>query len=213
MDKQIRVMIVDDHDVVRRGLSLFLSGFDDLLLVGEASNGTDAIQLCGQLQPDVVLMDMVMPDMDGISVTREIRANYPTIQVVILTGSKEDELVQGALQAGAIGYLLKNASVAQMAATIRSAYNGQPSLSVEATQSLINLTLQARTPTPTYNLTPREQTILELMVEGLNNQEIADRLFVSRATVKAGVSTILSKLGVPNRIDAVRLALRESLVK
>jgi NarL family two-component system response regulator LiaR len=211
MDNPIRVMIVDDHDVVRRGLSLFLSGFDDLVLIGEAANGTDAIRLCGQLQPNVVLMDMVMPDMDGIAVTRAIRAAYPDIQVVILTGSKEDELVQGALQAGAMGYLLKNASVIQMATAIRSAYHGKPSLSVEATQSLINLTMQPAS--PSYHLTPREETILKLLVDGLSNQEIADQIFVSRATVKASVSTILSKLGVANRIDAVRLALREALVK
>src|SRR4051794_38656152 len=104
----IRVMIVDDHDVVRRGLSMFLSGFDDLLLVGEAANGIDAIRLCGEVQPHVVLMDMVMPELDGVAATRAIRSQNPAVQVVILTGSKEDELVQAALQAGAIGYMLKN---------------------------------------------------------------------------------------------------------
>jgi two-component system, NarL family, response regulator LiaR len=213
MTESIRVMIADDHDVVRRGLSMFLTGFDDLELIGEAGNGADAIRLCGELQPDIVLMDMDMPDMDGIAATRIIRSQYPHIQVVILTGSKEDMLVQSALQAGAIGYMLKNISVAEMANIIRLAHMGKPSLSPEATQSLINLAVHPPIPDHHYNLTPREQTILELLVQGLNNQEIADRIFVSRATVKANVSTILSKLGVDNRIDAVRIALQESLVK
>jgi two-component system, NarL family, response regulator LiaR len=213
MAESIRVMVADDHDVVRRGLSMFLTGFDDLELVGEAGNGTDAIRLCGELHPHVVLMDMVMPDMDGIAATRVIRSQYPNIQVVILTGSKEDMLVQSALQAGAIGYMLKNISVTEMVNIIRLAHMGKPSLSPDATQSLINLAAHPPIPDHNYNLTPREQTILELMVDGLNNQEIADRIFVSRATVKANVSTILSKLGVDNRIDAVRIALQESLVK
>jgi NarL family two-component system response regulator LiaR len=213
MTESIRVMIADDHDVVRRGLSMFLTGFDDLEMVGEAGNGADAIRLCGELQPHIVLMDMDMPDMDGIAATRVIRSQYPHIQVVILTGSKEDMLVQSALQAGAIGYMLKNISVTEMANVIRLAYVGKPSLSPEAAQSLINLAARPTIPYHNYNLTPREQTILELMVKGLNNQEIADRIFVSRATVKANVSTILSKLGVDNRIDAVRIALQESLIK
>ena len=213
MENLIRVIIVDDHDVVRRGLSMFLSSYGDLALVGEAATGAEAIRLCNEVQPHVILLDMVLPDMDGVMVTRTIRTQNPGIQVVILTGSTEDELVQAALQAGAIGYLLKNNATAEMVPTIRAAYAGKPSLSTEATQSLISLAVQARSGPQSYSLTAREQTILELMVGGLNNQEIADRLFVSRATVKAGVSTILSKLGVQNRIDAVRLALKESLVK
>lgn len=210
MENLIRVMIADDHDVVRRGLSVFLNGYDDLMLVGEAANGADAIRLCNEIQPHVILLDMMLPDMDGIAVTRAVRSQNPNVQVVILTGSKDDILVQSALQAGAIGYMLKNVSVAEMVNTIRLAYAGKPSLSTEAAQSLINLAMQ---PPKTYSLTDRERTILELMVEGLNNQQIADRIFVSRATVKACVSTILSKLGVESRIDAVRLALQESLVK
>lgn len=213
MTDTIRVLIADDHHVVRRGLSMFLDGFPDLELIGEAATGAEAIRLCGECQPHVILMDMALPDMDGIAATRAIREQYPGTQVVVLTGSQDDNLVQAALQAGAIGYLHKNVSVNDMAQAIRAAYAGKPSLSAEATQSLINLTMPSRNPMPSYNLTEREQTVLELLVEGLNNQEIADRLFVSRATVKACVSIILSKLGVESRVDAVTLALRASLVK
>jgi NarL family two-component system response regulator LiaR len=205
-------MIVDDHDIVRRGLAMFLSGFDDLELVGEASNATEAIRVCGETQPHVILMDMMMPDTDGISLTRAVKALYPDIRVVILTSSKEDHLIQGALQAGASGYMLKNISVLEMAETIRATYAGRPVLAPEITQSLINMTLHPPAPLPQYNLTERERVVLTLMVEGLNNQGIADRIFVSRATVKVHVSTILSKLGVQNRIEAVRLAMQHALI-
>lgn len=210
--ESIRVMIVDDHDIVRRGIATFLSGFDDLLLVGEAANGRDALRVCGDVQPHVIMMDMMLPDMDGITLTRSIREAYPNVQIVMLTSAKDGDLVHGALQAGAISYMLKNISVRDMAETIRTAHAGQPRLAPEATQALIELTLQPRISTPTYNLTAREQTILRLMIQGRTNQEIADQIFVSRATVKVHVSTILSKLGVQNRVEAVRLAVQESLV-
>lgn len=212
INEPIRVMIVDDHDIVRRGIATFLSGFDDLLLVGEAANGRDALRACGDTLPDVIMMDMMLPDMDGIALTRAIRGAYPDIKVVMLTSSKDGDLVQGALQAGAIGYMLKNISVREMAETIRTAHAGKPRLAPEATQALIDLSLYPRVSPPTYNLTEREQTILKLMIHGRTNQEIADQIFVSRATVKVHVSTILSKLGVQNRVEAVRLALEESLV-
>jgi NarL family two-component system response regulator LiaR len=212
MTQLIRVMIVDDHDMIRRGLSMFLSGFDDLVLVGEASNAQEAIRVCNEVQPHVVLMDMFLPNMDGVTLTRTIRAQHPDVQVVILTSSKNDELVQAALQAGAIGYMLKNISVIEMAETIRAAYAGKPSLAPEVTQALINLTIRSHHSAPNYNLTERELIVLNLMAKGLSNQEIADQIYVSRATVKVYVSTILSKLGVQNRIEAVRLALQESLV-
>jgi NarL family two-component system response regulator LiaR len=205
-------MIVDDHDIVRRGLSMFLNGFDDLLLVGEAATGQDATRLCSEIHPNVVLMDMILPDTDGVSLTRTLRAENPDIQVVMLTSSKEENLVQRALQAGAIGYMLKNVSVIDMVNTIRMAHAGKASLAPEAAQALINLAVQPPQTPVTYNLTERERTILKLMVDGLSNQQIADQIFVSRATVKAYVSTILSKLGVQNRIEAVRLAVEQSLV-
>lgn len=212
MTETIRVMIVDDHDIVRRGLSTFLNGYDDLLLVGEAANGQDALRVCGEVKPQVILMDMMLPDMDGVTLTRSIRSLYPDTRVVMLTSSKDGDLVQAALQAGAIGYMLKNISVKEMAETIRAAYAGVPSLAPEATQALIDLTVQSRVAPPNYNLTERERIILKLMVQGLTNQEIADQIFVSRATVKVHVSTILSKLGVQNRVEAVRLAIQQSLV-
>ena len=212
MTQPIRVMIVDDHDIVRRGLSMFLNGFDDLLLVGEAANGQDATRLCSEIQPHVVLMDMMLPDTDGISLTRIIRAENPDIQVVMLTSSKDEETVQRALQAGAIGYMLKNVSVMDMVNTIRLAHVGKATLAPEAAQALINLAIQPPQLPATHNLTERERMILKLMVDGLRNQQIADQIFVSRSTVKAYVSTILSKLGVQNRIEAVRLALQQSLV-
>lgn len=212
MTQPIRVMIVDDHDIVRRGLSMFLNGFDDLLLVGEAATGQDAARLCSEIQPHVVLMDMMLPDTDGISLTRTIRAQNPGVEVVMLTSSKDEELVQRALQAGAIGYMLKNVSVSDMVNTIRLAYAGKPTLAPEAAQALIKLAVQP-SPVARNNLTERERTILKLMVDGLSNQQIADQIFVSRATVKAYVSTIFSKLGVQNRIEAVRLAVQQSLVE
>lgn len=208
----IRVVIIDDHDIVRRGLAMFLSGFDDLELVGEASTAAEAVRVCGECAPDVVLMDMVMPDTDGVSLTATLKRLHPDLPIVILSSSKEDHQIQGALQAGAIGYLLKNVSVFEMAETIRAAYAGKPMLAPEVTQRLINMTVQPPPAPPQYHLTEREYQILALMVEGLNNQDIADRIFVSRATIKVYVSTILSKLGVRNRIEAVRLAVQNGLV-
>ncbi len=213
MTQPIRVMIADDHDIVRRGLAAFLNGFDDLQLVGEAATGAEAIRTCDALRPDVILMDMMLPDMDGIAVTRAIRAQNPAVQVVMLTSSKDEQLVQSALQAGAIGYMLKNISVMEMANTIRAAHVGKLVLAPEAAQLLINMAVNPRSATPSYHLTERERTILRLIVQGLNNQAIADQLFVSRATVKAYVSTLLSKLGVESRIDAVRVAMEQNLVQ
>jgi NarL family two-component system response regulator LiaR len=206
----IRVMLVDDHTVVRSGLSAFLMAYDDLELVGEAGNGEEAVRKCEQLCPDVILMDLVMPVMDGATATREIRKKCPSTQVIALTSFKEQELVQGAVQAGAIGYLLKNVSADELAKAIRSAKAGHPTLSSEAAQVLIQASRE--TPTSAIELTNREQEVLELLVEGLNNNQIAERLVVSRSTVKFHVSSILSKLGVSSRTEAVALALKNHLV-
>jgi len=206
----IRVMLVDDHTVVRSGLSAFLMAYDDLELVGEAGNGEEAVRKCEQLCPDVILMDLVMPVMDGASATREIRKKCPSTQVIALTSFKEQELVQGAVQAGAIGYLLKNVSADELAKAIRSAKAGRPTLSSEAAQVLIQASRE--TPTSTIELTVREQEVLELLVEGLNNNQIAEQLVISRSTVKFHVSSILSKLGVSSRTEAVAQALKNHLV-
>ncbi len=208
--KPIRVMLVDDHTMVRRGLATFLRAFDDLELAGEAESGQIAIQLCAKLQPDVILMDMVMPDMNGAAATRAIRQKFPTVQVIALTSFKEEELVKSALEAGAIGYLLKDVSADDLVKAIRAAHAGRATLSPEAAQALVHAASQPSA--PGYDLTERERAVLSLMVEGLNNTQIAGRLVVSPSTIKSHVSNILSKLGVTSRTEAVAIALRHKLV-
>ena len=193
----IRVMIVDDHTMVRRGLATILKVFDDLILAGEAENGVAAITLCGEVLPDVVLMDMVMPEMDGAAATRVIRQKYPQVQVIALTSFKEGELIKNALEAGAIAYLLKDVSADDLARAIRAAHAGRATLSPEAAQSLVETSNQP--PAPGLDLTEREREVLALMVEGLNNTQIAGRLTVSPSTIKSHVSNVLSKLGVASR--------------
>jgi NarL family two-component system response regulator LiaR len=203
-------MLVDDHMVVRSGLSTVLAVYDDLQLVGEAGDGEEAIRLCERLQPDIVLMDLVMPKMDGVTATRTIKERCPRVQVIALTSFKEKEYVEGALKAGASGYLLKNVSADELVNAIRRAAAGQPSLSPEAAQVLIQKVNEP--PPPGQDMTGREREILALMVQGLSNTEIAERLFVSQSTVKFHVSNVLSKLGVTGRTEAVALAVKHHLV-
>jgi len=207
----IRVLLVDDHSVVRSGLGAFLLVFDDLEFVGEASNGKEAVQACADLQPDVVLMDLMMPVMDGVAATQEIRARWPRIQVLALTSFKEDDLVQRVMRAGAIGYLMKNITGEQLAAAIRSAVIGRSTLAPEAAQALILSSRQARSGGH-FDLTEREKEVVSLMARGLSNLEIADRLVVSRSTVKFHVSSVLAKLGAATRTEAVAIALNHHLV-
>ncbi len=206
----IRVMLVDDHTMVRKGLATFLKAFDDLELAGEAENGAAAIQLCAQVLPDVILMDMVMPGMDGATATRAICQKHPQVQIIALTSYKEGDLVKNALEAGAIAYLLKDVSADDLVRAIRAAHAGRATLSPEAAQALVETANQP--PTPGLDLTEREREVLALMVEGLNNTQIAGRLTVSPSTIKSHVSNILSKLGVASRTEAVALALRHKLV-
>jgi two-component system, NarL family, response regulator LiaR len=209
-DKRIRVMLVDDHTMVRRGLATFLKVFDDLELVGEAAGGEAAVQLCERIRPDVVLMDMVMPEMDGATATRVIRQRFPSVQVIALTSFTEEDLVQRAIQAGAIGYLIKDVSAEELAEAIRAAHAGRGTLSPAALQVLIRTS--GRSPAPGADLTSREREVLALMAEGLSNTEIAKKLIVSPSTIKSHVSNILSKLEVTSRTEAAALAIRLRLV-
>lgn len=209
-NQPIRVMIVDDHAVVRSGLASFLLVYDDLELVAEAGSGAEALRLCQEKQPHVVLMDLIMPDLDGAATTKAIKKQCPNIQVVALTSFREEELVQGALQAGAIGYLLKNVTADELAAAIRAAHAGQPTLAPEATRALIHAA--TKPPEPQFDLTPRELEVLALVVQGLSNGEIAAKLKVSQPTVKFHVSSILSKLGVGSRTEATAVAVQQKLI-
>jgi NarL family two-component system response regulator LiaR len=184
--------------------------FDDLEQVGEAASGEEAVDLCGQARPDVVLMDMLMPGMGGVAATQAIREQHPNTQVVILTSFGEQERVQAALKAGAIGYLLKDATAEELVSAIRNAVAGKPSLAPEAARALIQATTQPAS--PGYDLTERELEVLALMIEGLRNPVIAERLVVSQSTVKFHVSSILSKLGATTRTEAVALAVQHNLV-
>ena len=206
----IRVMIVDDHDMVRRGLAAYLEDEPGLELAGEAGDGREAVQICDQVRPDVVLMDLVMPELSGAEATRIIRDRWPQVQVIALTSFQEKDLVQDALGAGAISYLLKNVSGQDLVEAIRAAHEGRSTLAPEAVQALIRPATQK--PDPGYDLTPRERDVLALLVEGFTNAEIAGRLGVSRSTVKVHMSNILSKLGVSSRGEAIGVAIRHQLI-
>jgi NarL family two-component system response regulator LiaR len=207
---RIRVLIVDDHPMVRRGLATFLKVYDDLELAGEAAGGQEAVGLCAQLQPDVVLMDMAMPEMDGAAATRLIRKQSGAVRVIVLTSFKDEILIQSALQAGAIGYLLKDVSGDELAQAIRAAHAGRTTLSPDVAEAMVHAA--GAPPKPGLDLTERERMVLALMVEGLNNTQIAKKLGVSPSTIKSHVSNILTKLGVASRTEAVTLALRQGLL-
>lgn len=212
-DGPIRVIIADDHEMVRRGLAMFLSTAPDIAVVGHAVNGAQAVRLCNELQADVVLMDIVMPEVDGVVATATIKKAHPEIQIIALTSFHDDALVPRVLQAGAIGYLLKDVAAEGIADAIRSARAGKATLAPEGTQALVSNITRAQSKQPSgTNLTDREREVLALMVRGLTNAEIAEALVVSRSTVNFHVSSILGKLHVSGRAQAVAVALRQGLI-
>jgi two-component system, NarL family, response regulator LiaR len=208
--KPIKVMIVDDHPIVRDGLKNMLLAFDDLELVDEAENGHAALACCGRNVPDVILMDILMPEMDGIHATRAILAQYPQVKIIMLTSYPKDDLVRASIEAGATGYLLKNSSIDTLAKAIRSAYLGQPTLGPEATKALIRININPIK--PGNDLSKRELDVLALIVEGLSNEEIAERLVISPATARHHVSACIQKLGAANRAQAAALAVKHGIV-
>jgi NarL family two-component system response regulator LiaR len=210
MNRKIRVLIVDDHDMVRQGLIALLENYDEFEVIGDASDGEMGVMVCRDRQPDVVLMDMVMPRLDGVTATQQIMETCPNTRVIALTSFGDDKNVHRALQAGAISYLIKNVSVDELADAVRKAYNGQATLAPEATQALIaNAT---KPPDIGHDLTDREREVLALMIGGLNNREIGEQLYISSSTVKNHVSNILSKLDTTSRTQAAALAVEHKIV-
>src|SRR5687768_7252469 len=205
----IRILLVDDHSVVRQGLKMFLDLDPEFDTVGEAENGAEAIELAGRLNPDVVLMDLIMPVMDGITATAAIRRAFPDTEVIALTSVLEDASVVGAVKAGAIGYLLKDTRADELCRAIKAAAAGQVQLSPQAAARLMR---EVRTPDSPEPLSDRETEVLRLLAQGHSNKEIAVSLTLSDKTVKTHVSNILGKLGVPSRTQAALYAVRVGLV-
>jgi two-component system, NarL family, response regulator LiaR len=209
----IKVVFVDDHEMVRIGVSSYLSAQPDIEVVGEAGNGKEGVELALSLRPDIILMDLVMKEMDGIEATREIIEKWPEAKIIIVTSFLDDEKVYPALEAGATSYMLKTSKASEIANAVRVTYSGQPVLEPEVTGKMMMKMRQKNTVLPHEELTEREMEVLKLIAEGKTNQEIADELFIALKTVKTHVSNILSKLQVQDRTQAVIYAFRHSLVK
>jgi len=211
---KIRVLIVDDHGVVRQGLRTYLELLDDIEVIGEAENGLEALAQVGQHQPDVVLMDLVMPEMDGIEATRRVCTISPSTRVIVLTSFADDEKVFPAIKAGATGYLLKDVSPGELASAIRAVHAGETHLHPDITKKLVDQFASPRTdPRPAPDeLTPRELEVLRLIAQGMSNRAIAQALAISEKTVKTHVSNILSKLHLADRTQAAIYAHRQGLM-
>ena len=210
---KIRLLIVDDHQVVRNGLRVFISLYDDLEVVGEAKNGRQALEQCATHRPDVVLMDMVMPVMDGSTATRLIREQFPEIQILALTSFDEEELVHQAVEAGAVGFLYKDVEEQELIDAIRSAREGRPVLAPEAMKALMHRTARPVEASTIEPLTGREREVLSLVAQGMTNPQIAEQLVISTSTVQFHVHNILGKLGVGTRTEAVSIAIQSKLIE
>jgi DNA-binding NarL/FixJ family response regulator len=210
MTDPIRIMLVDDHSQIHHALIALNDLFDDLQIVAHASNGQEAIQLCTQQDIDVIIMDVVMPTMGGVETTKIIHENHPEIRIFALSSFHDNQDVRDMLKAGAIGYILKNTSIHDLAHTIRAAHTGTSVFSPEVTEILVHLPKSL--PTESFGLSGRELEVLALMVKGLNNKEIAHKLTISIATVKFHVGSIFAKLNVSGRVEAVTLALEKQLL-
>jgi two-component system, NarL family, response regulator LiaR len=209
----IRVLLADDHEMVRIGVSAFLASQPDMEVVGEADSGKRAVELALELRPDIILMDLVMPEMDGIEATKQIIAQWPEAKIIVVTSFLDDEKVYPALEAGATSYMLKTSKANEIANAIRATFYGQSVLEPEVTNKVMTKMKQKKELLPHEELTNREMEVLLLMARGKTNQEIADELFIAVKTVKVHVSNILSKLGVQDRTQAVIYAFKHSLVK
>lgn len=208
----IRVLLVDDHEMVRLGLSAYLDTQPDIEIVGEASNGEEAVRLAKKLKPDVILMDLVMEGMDGIEATRAIVQVTNKPKIIVLTSFADDDKVVPALEAGALSYLLKTSHAREIADAIRAAARNESILDSQVTGKVLTRMRRHREPEPHETLTPREMEVLKLIAEGKSNQEIADQLFIAVKTVKTHITHILSKLGVEDRTQAAIYAHRHKLV-
>ncbi len=211
MSEKIRIVLVDDHDVVRQGFKFFIDAIEELELVGEAANGQDAVDVVSKLSPDIVLMDMVMPKMNGVEATEAIKEKNSKVKIIALTSFVDDEqLVHKALEAGASGYFFKNVTVDELADAVRRIHQGDVILASDATKLYIKAKIAANE--PHISFTERETDVIRAMIDGLNNREIGEKLFISRATVKFHVSSILSKLGVGSRTEAVAIIIQKKLI-
>jgi two-component system, NarL family, response regulator LiaR len=209
----IKVVFVDDHEMVRIGVSAYLSAQPDIEVVGEAADGKRGVELALELRPDIILMDLVMKEMDGIEATRQIIEMWPEAKIIIVTSFLDDEKVYPALEAGATSYMLKTSKADEIANAVRATYHGQSVLEPEVTGKMMVKMRQKHQHLPHEELTSREMEILMQMAEGKTNQEIADELFIALKTVKTHVSNILSKLNVQDRTQAVIYAFKQSLIK
>lgn len=209
--EKIHIVIADDHSMVRKGLVALLTEFEDFQISGEAQDGEAAVKICDEQCPDVVLMDMVMPRMDGITASASIRQSCPDTQIIMLTSFADEKQIHSALKAGAISYLLKDVSGNRLADAIRRAHAGEPTLSPDVAQALIKIS--TRPPEPGHDLTEREREVLGLMMKGLNNRDISAQLDISHSTVKNHVSSVLGKLGAISRAQAVAIAFEHRILE